>query len=124
MAELSVHGPFAKGDLYDDLGTHTMRAQARQPLGFGEGRLCDLERVQLPAEIEEQLRVEAGADLPGKHKVIALEVTDEQGAQADPSTLRIREPTSHELLRRLALHFQPVRRSAMLVWRTAALRDH
>jgi len=62
--------------------------------------------------------------LTPKHKVIALEVTGEQGAQADPSTLRIREPTSHELLRRLALHFQPVRRSAMLVWRTAALRDH
>ena len=123
MAQLAVHRPLDERDLHDDLGPHPVRAQARQPDGLGERRLRDLERVQPRAQIEQQLRVEAGADLAGEDEVVPLEVADEQRAQADARALRIGEPADHELLRRLALHLQPVRRAAVLVRRVAPLRD-
>ena len=61
--------------------------------------------------------------LPGEDEVVALEVADEQRAEADARALRIGEAADHELLRRLALHLQPVRRAAVLVRRVAPLRD-
>ena len=117
MAKLAVHRPFDEGDLHDDLGPHPVRAQARQPDGLGERRLRDLERIEPRAQVQQQLRVEARADLPGEDEVgrPSLEVADQQRAQADAGSLRIGEPADHELLRRLALHLQPVRRAAVLV---------
>ena len=68
MAKLAVHRPLDEGDLHDDLGPHPVRAHARQADGFGERRLRDLERVQPRAEVEQQLRVEAGADLARRRR--------------------------------------------------------
>ena len=115
MAKLAVHRPFDEGDLDDDLRTHPMRAHAWQPDGLRERRLRDLERIQPRAEIQQQLRVETGADLPAKTKSSRLEVAHQQRAEADPYALWVREPANDELLRRFTLHLQPVRRAAMLV---------
>src|SRR6185436_4930000 len=107
MAQLAVRRPFDEGDLDDDLRTHPVRAHARQPDGLGERRLRDLERIEPRAELQQELRVEAGADLPGVDKVVVLalrltlagrralssgEVADEQRAQTNASALRIGEP--------------------------------
>ena len=81
-------------------------------------------RIEARAQVEQQLRVEAGADLAGKHEVLAFVVADEQRAEADARALRIGKAADDELLRRLALHLQPVLRAAMLVRRAAAFRDH
>src|SRR2546422_301340 len=100
MAQLAVHRPLDEGDLDDDLGPRPVRAQARQPFRSGEGRLWDLEAIQPRAQIEQELCVEAGADLAGEHEVVTVEVPDEQRAEADPRALRIGEAADHELLRR------------------------
>jgi hypothetical protein len=55
MAQLVVAGPLDEADLHDDLGTHPVGAQARQPDGFGERRLLDLERVEPRAQLEQHL---------------------------------------------------------------------
>src|SRR5437762_10003178 len=112
MAKLAMHRPVDEGDLYDDLGTHPVRPNARQPDGFGERRYRELERVEPGAEFHQELCVEARADLPGKNEVFILEIADQQRAQADPSALRIGEAADYKLLRRLALHLQPVRGAA------------
>ena len=70
------------------------------------------------------LRIETRADLAGEDEVVAIEIADEQRAQADAAALRIGESADDEFLRRLALHLQPVRRAAVLVGRVAAFRDH
>ena len=62
--------------------------------------------------------------LPAKTKSLAFVVADEQRAEADARALRIGEAADDELLRRLALHLQPVLRAAMLVRRAAPLGDH
>src|SRR5439155_5580075 len=123
MPQLAVHGPLDEGDLHDDLRARPMRAQAGQPLRARERRRRDLDPIEPRAQIEQQLRVEAGADLAGEHEIVLLEIPDEQRAEADASALRIGEAADDELLRRLAFHLQPVRRTPMLVRRVAALRD-
>src|SRR5437867_1854925 len=115
MAKLAVNGPLDERDLHDKLGTYPVRADARQADGFGERRLRDFKAPEPLAEVQQQLRVEAGADLPGEHEVVSLEVADEQRAEPDPAPLRIGESADHELLRRLAFHLQPVPRAAVLV---------
>ena len=115
-----------------------MRAQARQALGLRERRLRNLERVQARAQLEQEGRVEAGADLSGKAEVFLVtlrlllraprvlprgEVADEERAEADALALRIGEAADDERVPRLALHLQPALRPAMLVLRVAALGD-
>jgi hypothetical protein len=51
-------------------------------------------------------------------------VADQQRAEPDPRALRIGEAADDEVLGRLALHLEPMRRSAVLVRRVAPLRDH
>ena len=102
--------------------TQCARRRGR-PVALRERRRGDLERVEPRAQVEQQLRVEARADLAGEHEVVALEVADEQRAQADARALRIGEAADDELLARLALHLQPVRRAAVLVGRVAPLGD-
>ena len=73
-------------------------------MAFGEGRPREISSASSRARsVEQQLRVEAGADLAGEDEVVALEIADEQRAQADPAALRVGEPADHELLR--ASHF-------------------
>ena len=85
-----------KRDLHDDLRPHPVRAQARQALGLRERRLRDLERVEPRAQVEQQRRVEAGADLPGEARSRPVEVADEQRAEADARALRIGEAADDE----------------------------
>ena len=93
------------------------------PFALVNGVFGDLERVEPRAQVEQQLGVEAGADLAGEHEIVLFEVADQQRAQADARALRIGEAADDELLRRLALHLQPVRRAAVLVRRVAPLGD-
>ena len=123
MAQLAVHGPLDECDLHDDLGPHPVRAQARQSRGLRERRLRDLESVEPGTQVEQQLGVEAGADLAGKDEVVAVEVADKQRAETDAAALRIGEAADNKLLRGLALHLEPVRRPPVLVRRVAALGD-
>src|SRR5882762_4530471 len=99
MAELAVHRPLDEGDVHDDLGAHPMRAEARQPFGPGEWRRRDFQVIKPRPEIEQHLRVETGADLPGKDEIVAVEVAEQQGAKADAASLRIGEAADDELLR-------------------------
>src|SRR5262245_4462580 len=123
VAELVVHGPLSERDLHDDLRCHPVRAQARQPLRLREWRLVDFQAIEPGAKIEQQLGVEAGADFPCKDEVVAFEVSNEQRTETDSRALRIGEAADDELLARLALHLQPVRRSTMLVERVAPFGD-
>src|SRR4029450_11414954 len=115
MAKLAVDRPFNEGDLHDDLWTHPMSAHAWQLESLRERRLRNPERTQPAAQVQQQLRIETGTDLSGKDEVARLVVAHQQRAEADPNTLWIREPSNDELLRRFALHLQPVRRATMLV---------
>src|SRR6266850_6494722 len=104
MSQLTVHGPFNKPNLHHNLGTHPVRAQARQSDGFGERRLWNLDHIQLCAQIQQQLRVETSSNLPCEDEVVALEVANKQCAETDALALRIREPPDDEFLRHLAFH--------------------
>src|SRR5262245_29382312 len=101
-----------------------MRPRSRQAAGLRERRRGDLEDVEAASQVQQELRVETGADLAGEDEVGSVLVADEQSAKADARPLRVGEPSDNELLRRLALHLQPVLRAAMLVGRTAPFRDH
>ena len=89
-------------DLHDDLGAHPMARDAGRPLPVVNGGFVDLERVEPRSQIQQQLRVEAGADLSGEHEIVAVVVADEQRAEADAGALRIGESADDELLRRFA----------------------
>src|SRR6266571_8328478 len=115
MAQLSMHGPFDEGSLHDDFRQHPMCTKARQPFGFRERRFRDLELVEPRTQVQQQLRVEAGADFAGKDEIIPIEIPHEQRAETDTAAPWIRESANDELLRSLALHLQPVRRAAVLV---------
>src|SRR5688500_5376104 len=124
MAELAVNRPFDERYLDDDFRAGPVRTQARQADRPGERRCRDLEGVQPGPQIQQQLRIEAGAHFPGKYQVGTLEIADEQRAETDARTLGIGETPDHEVLHGFAFHFEPVWRTAVLVGRTAALRDH
>src|ERR1700743_3182183 len=74
MPQLFVNGPFDEREMHDDLRTHPMPAHARQAGCFGEWRRRYLERVETRPQLQEQLRVEAGADFPGEHEIVSIEV--------------------------------------------------
>src|SRR6185369_16163683 len=122
VPQLAVHRPFDETGLYDDLGTHPV-AVSRQALAFRERRLLDRERVETLAQVEEELRIEARADLAGEEEVGAVVVADQESAKTDARALRIGEAADDELLRGLDLHLEPVLRAPMLVRRPAALGD-
>src|SRR5687767_10925397 len=115
VPQLVVLRPFDERHLHDDLGPHPMRAQARQADGLRERRLCHFECVETPPQIEQELGVETGADLAREHEVVAIVVTDQQGAQADAGALRIGESADHQLLRALDLELEPLLRAAVFV---------
>src|SRR5690242_8084764 len=112
-----MHGPLDERHLYHDLRLHPVRAHPRQASRLREWRRRDLQRIELRAQLTQKLRVEAGADFTGEDEVVALVVADEQRAESDASALRVGEAADDELLRRLALHLEPVRRAPMLVRR-------
>ena len=70
MTKLVVLGPLDEADLDDDLRTDPVSAQTRQTDRFGKGRLRYFERVELLAELKQQLSIEAGADLAGENELI------------------------------------------------------
>ena len=103
MPQLVVAGPLDERHLHDDRRPHPVRAQLRQALRDRERRLRDLDRIETLAQIEQQLGVEAGADLSGEHEVVAFVVADQQRAEADARALRIGEAADHQLLRALRI---------------------
>src|SRR5687767_14467673 len=108
MPKLAVYRPFHERDRNDDFGSYPVHVEPRQTDRFGEGRLGALESGKTLAEIEQELRVEASADLTGEDEVVSLEVANEQSAEAEPTTSRIGEAADHELLGSFDLHLQPV----------------
>src|SRR5258705_7628619 len=117
MAKLAVHRPLDERHVDDDLRTRPVRAQPRQARGPGERRRRNLEAIEPRAEIEQQLRVEAGPDFSGEDEIVRLalrlelrtrralprgEIADQQRAEADARALRIGEAANHELLARIS----------------------
>src|SRR5262252_3637270 len=109
MAELSVPRPLDEPDLDDDCGTNPM-AVAGQAFAFRERRLLDGKFVEKCPQFQQEPGVEAGADLAGESEVLVVVfrsvlrtprawsggvVADEQGAEADAGSLRIREAADH-----------------------------
>src|SRR5262249_10340375 len=123
MAQLSVHGPFDEGHPDANVRADPVSPETRQPFRNRERRPRDLERVETAAQLEQHLRVEAGADLSGEAKVVPSEPAAEQPAQPDTAALRIGEAADDELGGRLALHLQPTLRAPVLVRRVTALGD-
>ena len=64
-----------------------------------------------------------GADLSREDEIVAVEVADEQSAESGARALGIGEAADDEVLRRLALHLEPVLRSLLLVRRIEPLGD-
>ena len=94
-----MHCPFDEGDLHDDLGTHPVRPNTREPDGFVERRFRYLKRIEPRAEFHKQLGIEARADFSSEDEVLILEIADKQSAQSDASSLGVGEPAHHEFLR-------------------------
>src|SRR4249920_1029958 len=103
VTQLAVHRPLDKGNLDDDLGAHPMCAHAWKADGLREWRFRHLEGVESGAEVQQQLRVEPRADLPGEHELVVLEIPDEQCPQPDSAALGVSESADDELLGELAL---------------------
>src|SRR5215213_5332601 len=104
MAQFSVHSPLDECDLDDNLRFYPVRTQARQTDRPGKRTLRNLERAEPCAEVQQHLRIEAGADLAGEHEIVAIEIPHEQRSKPDASALGVCEPADHELLCSLALH--------------------
>src|SRR5262245_6728928 len=115
MTKLVMHRPFSERDLHDDLGTDPVRAKARQAGRLGEWGLVDLDAIQFRPQFAEQPGVEAGADLPSEHEVVAFalrprlrapralsrgEVPHEQRTETDSRSLRIGKAADDEFLAR------------------------
>jgi hypothetical protein len=115
MAQLAMCRPLDERNLHHDFGSHPVCANARQSFGLRKGRLWDLELVQPSTKLQQQFRVEAGADFAREDEIIPIEVAYEQRAETDPAALWIRESANDKFLSGLALHLQTVRRAAMLV---------
>ena len=95
MTKLAMYRPFDEGDLDNDLGTYPVRPNAWEPDGFGERGFRDLERIEPRAEFHKQLGIEASTDFSGENEILILEISHEQSAQADSSSLGIGEPAHH-----------------------------
>src|SRR6476620_3893233 len=98
VTQLAVHSPLDEGNLDDDLGAHPVCAQAWKADGLREWRFGHLEGVESGAEVQQQLRVEPRADLPGEHELVVFEISDEQCTQTYSAALGIRESADDELL--------------------------
>src|SRR5262252_2483700 len=108
MAELAVQGPLNKADLDNDLRLNPLGSQARQTYSPGERSLWYLEVIELRSQIEKQLSVKAGSNLPRKNKIVTVKVANQQGTQAYSFPLRIGKAANNELLGQLAFHLQPI----------------
>src|SRR5215467_733508 len=122
MAQLAMHGPLDEPDLNDDLRTHPV-SLAGKAFRFRERRLVDGDGVEPLSQVEQELCVEARADLAGEDEVAIMVIPDEKRAETHARALRIGESADDELLCGLDLHLQPVLRAAMLIRRSPALGD-
>ena len=93
-------------------------------MAFVNGGFGNFEFVQLRTQIQQQFGVESSSDLSRKNKVVIFVITDKKRPEPDPLALRIGKTTNQKILRQLAFHLQPLLRAAMLVDRTASLRNH
>jgi hypothetical protein len=80
VAKLAVPCPLHECDLDHDFGPHPVHVQPRRSQRFREGRRRHLECVQPPAQFEQELGVEAGADFAREYELSCIEVAYEQGA--------------------------------------------
>src|SRR5436309_3445479 len=115
MTQLSMHGPLNESYLYNDLRPHPVRAYAGQADDLGKRGLLNLDLIELCPQVEQQCSIKASPNPACKYKIPVVIVANQQRAQADSLSLRIREPTDNKLLSQLAFHFQPMWRSAVFV---------
>src|SRR5262249_55737839 len=99
MSQLSVHRPLDEPDLHDHLRTNPV-AVTGEALAVRERRLLDGKSIETSSQIEQELRVEAGADLAGEDEVVGVVVTDQQRAESHACALRISKSADDEFLRR------------------------
>ena len=82
MPQFAVDRPFDERDLHHHLRPHPVRPDAWQSDGFRE-RACGISMsVQPRAQLEQQFRVEAGADLAREDEVLPFEVADAAARRA------------------------------------------
>src|SRR4029453_91494 len=102
---------------------HPVDSKSWQAGRAREWRGGNLEDIETTAEIEEEARVETGADLAAEDEVAGIEIPDQQGAESDAASLRIGEAADDELLCGFAFHLEPVRRPTMFVEGVASFGD-
>src|ERR1044071_964670 len=104
MPQLAVSGPLDERGLHADFRAHPMRILARQAGSLGEGWRRLRDRVETRAQLQQEFRIEAGAELSREHEIIAFVIADQQRAETDARAARVGESADDELLRGLALH--------------------
>src|SRR5690606_23494242 len=90
------------------LRPHPVDIRAWQPRSLREGRLLGRERLEPLTQFDKHSRVEPGPHLTIEDEVVAFEVPDEEGTQANPRPPGFGKATDHEGLLHLTLHLQPV----------------
>src|SRR6516165_7378195 len=71
VPQFAMHGPLDEPYLNDDLRTHPV-SLAGKTFRLRERRLVDGDCVEPFSQVEQELRVEAGADLSGENEVVAI----------------------------------------------------
>ena len=84
MTQLAVPRPFGKRHLDDDARLDPVGADPGQTGSHREWRCRLLSGVEPRPQVEQQLMVEAGANLAGKDEVAAVVLTNQQRTEADP----------------------------------------
>ncbi len=121
MPEASVPRPFRVGDLCDELGLEPHRVLALWSRHLLEGRGSAHERPELARQRIEVGPVEAGADLAGIDKLVALEGPEQkrgEGLSLDP---RAAIAADDELFAAKAFDLEPVLAPARAVRRVRPL---
>src|SRR5262245_41861532 len=122
VAQAAVAGPFHERDLGDELGLDPRGGLGDALLGLERRGLAD-QRGEAAGEVVQRRAREARPDLARVAQLVALEVTDEQGAEIGAGALRRGEAADDQLLLGGALELEPVTRAGRHVRRAEALGD-
>src|SRR5215831_10776952 len=87
MPQLAKSRPLDEAGLYNDLGSHPMRAETRESDRLSERRLWNFQGVEPRSQFQQQLGIESGAKLAGVNQFVVFEVSNQKGAQAFPYSL-------------------------------------
>ena len=95
VTQLAVDGPLDERDLDDDLAAAPSARAAAAALRLVNGGCRISSAIERRAQSQQQLRVEAGADLAREDEVVAVEVADQQRAETDAAPCgSVKPPTT------------------------------